>query len=145
MGITINGTADDSYSLSTNTVDVVFDEDESSKSVRHDLTFTVTADNDADDETITLTAFETTDSADDRPEGEATITITDHAVTMTANAVSARGIRVIISKPAAGAVARGANNQIKVRVFRRQVVHRFPNGVALLRLRLRLFDEGVGQ
>ena len=119
--IGVTGTADDSYTLSENTgITVNVPQNATTGSIRHQLVFTMAADNDADDESITLTA---TAAAQGANSGDITdtamLTITDHSVTMTANAVSARGFRVEIAAPADGAVASGGKDKIKVRVLRK--------------------------
>ena len=80
-------------------------------------------DADADDEKIILTATATGVGAEgvdvSSGDGSPTISITDHAASLTRNARSIRGTRVQITTPAAGAYAPTGKDKIKVQVLRK--------------------------
>ncbi len=122
VSITIEGTPDNSYTMSGGTGTVNVPEGQSSASMRFPLVFSFTTgppqgDADADDEKITMNATDGTANvaADDRP----VITITDHAASLTRSAQSIRGMRVVIAAPADGKWAPTGNNKIKVQVLRK--------------------------
>ncbi len=118
VAIDIEGTDDNSYSMSGNTgLTVPVPAGKSSGSMRFSLLFTFSGDDDPDDEKITMNATDGTANVavDDRP----VITITDHAASLTPSAKSIRGMRVVITTPKADAWAPTGKDKIKVQVLRK--------------------------
>ena len=93
-----------------------------------ELVFTLSHDDDTDDEeatvTATIAAAEVTDDGSgtdaEAIEKTADVTVTDHSASLVRNAASARGYQVFLTAPAGGATAKAANKAVKVQVRRKR-------------------------